>query len=142
MQSDHTSMRTKVSSSAARTIVSSALVVAAFAVLATLTGLGAPAAPSVAVSNERIAVIDGPAAVGSCLNSSSGEIERQVDDSYRAAAAAMGLSLPQATQNEDPRLRAQGSGDGLRLKFTYDLTVNANGDVTVQGLTIEQICGS
>jgi hypothetical protein len=142
MQSDHRFARTKVSSKAARRIVTSVLVVPAFAALATLAVLGAPAAASVAVSNERIAVIDGPAAVGSCLNSSSGELERQVDDSYRAAAAAMGLSIPQATQNGDPRLLAQGSRDGLRLQFTYDLTVDANGDVTVQGVTIEQICGS
>ena len=117
-----------------RRLVATTLVVAAFAALA------AQAAASATVSEARVAVTDFPAAVGACPKSGSGELGiQQSDDWYRAAAAAMGLFIPQVTQNGDTRV-AQGSGHNLRLQFTYDLTVNTSGDVTVQDLSIEQLC--
>jgi hypothetical protein len=118
-----------------RRLVATTLAVAAFATLA------AQAAASATVSETRVAVTGFPAAVEACGNSGSGELEiQQSDDSYRAAAAAMGLSIPRATENGETRVVAEGSDHTLRLQFTYDLTVDTNGDVTVQDLSIEQLC--
>ncbi len=140
MHSEHPSTTTTARSTAARRIAA-ALAAAGFAALAAAS-LGTQAGASVAATNERVAVTGFPAALGSCLNASSREIAiQQIDDSYRAAAAAMGLSIPQPTQNADTRFDTEGSADNLRLQVTYDLSVNANGDVTVQGLTIDRICG-
>jgi hypothetical protein len=120
---------------AQRRLFATTLVLGAFAALA------APVAASATVGEQRVAVNDVPAAVGACLNSGSGELEiQQSDDSYRAAAAAMGLFIPRVTQNGATGVTAQGSGHNLRLQFTYDLTVNTSGDVTVQDLSIEQLC--
>jgi hypothetical protein len=117
-----------------RRLVATTLVLGAFAALA------APVAASATVGEERVAINDVPVAVGACLNSEGELAIQQSDDSYRAAAAAMGLFIPRVTQNGATRVVAQGSGHNLRLQFTYDLTVNTSGDVTVQDLSIEQLC--
>jgi hypothetical protein len=108
-----------------------------------LAAATAQAAASSTVSETRAAVNDVPAAVGSCLTSETSESDfQEVDDSYRAAAAAMGLFIPQVTQNGETSVVAKESGHNLRLQFTYDLTVSTSGDVTVQKLSIEWLCGA
>jgi hypothetical protein len=74
-------------------------------------------------------------------------------DTYRVTDTAGGfgqrLSLyfpsanapPQSvTQSRDVRFISVGSADNLLLRFTVHQTINANGELTVQNVTIEQIC--
>ena len=44
------------------------------------------------------------------------------------------------TQSRDVRFISVGSADNLLLRFTFHQTINANGELTVQNPTIEQIC--
>jgi len=74
-------------------------------------------------------------------------------DSYRVADTAgqfgsrtdayfpPGSASPRTvTQSFDVRFISTGSGDNLLIRDTFHLTINANGDVTVDKPTFEEIC--
>jgi len=44
------------------------------------------------------------------------------------------------TRNGDVHFISTGSADNLLLRFTFHQTINANGDVTTQDLTIDETC--
>jgi hypothetical protein len=76
----------------------------------------------------------------------SGDIFR-VTDTAGGFGGRLTLNFP--TANEPPRTVTQsgdvlfisaGSADNLLVRLTFHQTINANGDVTVQDPSIEQVC--
>ena len=52
-----------------------------------------------------------------------------------------GSAFPRSyTESADVRIISTGSSDNLLIRNTFHLTINANGDVTVDKPTFEEIC--
>ena len=80
------------------------------------------------------------------VGTSSGDSYRVTDTaggfgSRTDAYFPSGTAFPRiVTQSSDVRFISTGSGDNLLIRNTFHLTINANGDVTVDDPTFEQIC--